>query len=58
MHSQSRQRPATLALRIGLAAALVAGALTLSPPAHAIRFWGEEDEKPVEKAPEAAAPDA
>jgi serine protease Do len=56
MDSQSRQRPATLALRIGLVAALFAGALTLSPPAHAIRFWGEEEEKPVEKAPEAAAP--
>ena len=56
MHSQSRQRPATSALRIGLAAALIGSALCVAPPAHAIRFWGDE-EKPVEQqAPEAAAP--
>src|SRR5215468_218375 len=58
MHSQSRQRPATSALRIGLLATLLASALAASP-AHAIRFWGEE-EKPAQpeqqQAPEAAAP--
>src|SRR5262245_57318483 len=58
MQSQSRQRPATLALRIGLAAALFAAGLALSPQAHAIRFWGGKEDKPVERqAPEPAAPD-
>jgi serine protease Do len=59
MHSQSRQRLATFALRMGLAAVLFAGGFAVSPRAHAIRFWGEEEEKPVEKqaAPQPAAPE-
>jgi serine protease Do len=58
MNSQSRQRPASFALRLGVAAALFAAGLVYSPAVHAIRFWGEEEEKPVERAePEVAAPD-
>src|SRR5215470_4871311 len=57
MHSQSRQRPARPALRIGLIAALLAAALAFSPRAYAIRFWGQDEEKaPEQKAPEPAAP--
>src|SRR5262245_23518628 len=56
MHSQSRQRRGT-ALRIGVVTAFIV-ALAYSPAAHAIRFWGEEEEKPVERsAPEVAAPE-
>ena len=55
MHSHPRQRRAVSALRIGFAAALLAGALALPYQAHAIRFWGQEEEKPAEqKAPEPA----
>jgi serine protease Do len=59
MHSQSRQRSATFALRFGLAVALFLGGTALSPQAHAIRFWGDEEEKPVERqAPPAEQPAA
>jgi len=57
MYSQSRPRRRTVARRIGLILALFAAALVFAPPVRAIRFWGQEEEKPAEqKAPEAAAP--
>ncbi len=56
MHPQSRQRRAISALRIGVVAALCAGTLTVAPQARAIRFWGQEEEKPEQTAPEPASP--
>jgi len=57
MYSPSRQRRRTSALRIGAAVTLLAGVLAISPRVQAIRFWGEEEEKPAEQKPvEPAAP--
>ena len=57
MYSPSRQRRRTSALRITAAVALLAAALAAPPRVQAIRFWGEEEEKPAEpKAVEPAAP--
>ena len=57
MHSQSRQRRAAFALRIGLVAALFAGALALAarrtPSASGAR---RKRSRPTQPAPEAAAP--
>jgi serine protease Do len=57
MYSQSRQRRGASTRRLGLLVTLFAGALAFAPQAHAIRFWGEEEDKPADqKAPEAAVP--
>ncbi len=61
MYSQSRPRRRTTARRLGLVAlvaTVLAAALAFSLPAHAIRFWGQEEEKPAEQKPppDAAVP--
>ena len=43
MHSQSRQRRVRVAVRSALVAAALVAAAGFGQPAHAIRFWGNEE---------------
>ncbi|MBX3025661.1 DegQ family serine endoprotease [bacterium] len=59
MHSQSRQRRVRVAVRSALVAVALAITAGFGAPAHAIRFWGNEEPSPAaEQAPQPAAPDA
>ncbi len=60
MHSQSRQRRARYAVRSALLAAALVAAAGFGQQAHAIRFWGSEENAPAEQQPpqQPAAPAA
>jgi serine protease Do len=62
MHSQSRQRRVRAAVRSVLLAAAIIGGASLGAPAHAIRFWGNEETpaatEPQEPQAAPAAPNA